>query len=680
MRRLTTVAMLLCTPLAFADEHEGELSGSIELLYRNVDVDGSERKYDEDFDGLDSGLRLGSFSARWFDEQDGNFDYARVDLFGLGGDPYQRSAAEIGRRDRWDLSLSHWQQDYLYDLFELVGNEDGATWDAQREQSEVRLRILPRDGVKLHLGFQESRRSGDSLFMKDISRNLFQLDAPLDQEQRRFTIGADFKLGPVNVVLRQVQREYDNRFDNSTEDNPGIEDGATSELDLYDWRQRDEGEAPWTTLTVSSPLGERADLTVKIFGTVFGEEELDSAVDVELLGTAFNGNPLGGECAASGDPCNDDADCDAITAGDVCVPLLGTSRATLEGDTLLAQVDLGFDLSPSVALNLQYESFERDLDGRLDRDLDGDGAFEDLDEDGTPGTTTRLEDERSTATLLVSFAPTRRFSGRVGYRLIEHELIRDGFGGPRDADYDSGDDETILVGAVVDAADWLRLTADYEEGDLDQAFASTSLRETDQLRVRARIRPRDGLNVDLSYRDFENRNLSSNFRNAATVIDFDHIFAGESYSAEIRHQAGERVRYTLRWAMQEVDSDTGILFDTAGFGGTAPGRSLFVNDNTQISGRVDFGIGANCSGYLRFATTESDGNNTVVDLTAPSTPALVNDLLIVQEFDDLEVGFDYRLNSSLRVGLSLRDFDYDDMNDLLDYDSRQAIVRVGLEF
>jgi len=679
MRKLIPIAILAVVLPGLADDHDKKLSGSVELLYRNVDVNGNDNKYDEDFDGAGSGVRLGSFSANWFDEDNGRFDYARLDLFGLGGDPYQRSSLEVGSRDKWDLAVSHWQQDYLYDLFDFVSDEDGASWDAQRQQSDVRLRILPNENLKLIFSFQETERTGDSLVLRDISREVFQLDAPLDQQQRRYTVGADFSIGKVNVVFRQMQREYENRFDNLAENNSGIED-AQSAVAVYDWRQLDEGDSSWTTLTLSSQLGKRADFTFNLFGTLLGEEEITSDVDFEVLGTNFSGNPFGGECAATSAVCNNDDDCDAVTPGDVCVPLSGISDARLEGDTLLAQLDLGFDLSSSVALNLQYESFDRDLNGQLDRDLDGDGTFEDPDDDGTDGTTTRLDHQLSTATVTLHFAPSRIFSGRVGYRLIDHELTRSGFGDPRDADYDSGDDETIVLGFVLSPIDWLRLTGDYEEGDVEQAFVSTSLRKSDHLRLRARVQPRDTVRLDFSYRDFENQNLSPNFRTGNTVIDFDHVFKGTSYSAEIWHQAAERVRWTVRYAMQEVDSNTGIEFDDAGFSVEVPGQSLFINDNTELSARVDFGLGSRTDAYVRFSDIESDGDNTINDLTVPTAPVLVGNLRIIQDFQDIEAGFNYRLDSGLYVGFSYRDFDYDDLNDLLDYDSGQAIVRVGLEF
>ena len=60
-----TIACLLIALASFAlpamaDEGDGALEGEVDIAYRNVSIDGSERKYDEDYDGLESGFFLGS--------------------------------------------------------------------------------------------------------------------------------------------------------------------------------------------------------------------------------------------------------------------------------------------------------------------------------------------------------------------------------------------------------------------------------------------------------------------------------------------------------------------------------------------------------------------------------------------------------------------------------------------
>ena len=672
-------------PNVFGEESGDGLSGSVEFLYRNVDVRGSERKYDEDFDALASGGRIANFAADWLNGDEAGVDYARINLQGLGGDPYERNDFRIGKQGSWEFKIKRWRQNYIYDLFELVDDEDGNRFDTERQQTQVGLTIRPSKGVRLVFEFQETDRTGDSLFVKDVSRELFRLEAPLNQRVRRYIAGADFRIGKANVIFRQQARDYRNDFVNLAEGNAGLEVDGPTQLNAYDWQQLDTGDTPLTTLAVSAPIGDRFDVSFELFGTVFGEEDFDSEVDVEQLGLDFAGNEFGGECAATGVPCGSDASCDAATPGDVCVPLLGRSRSTLEGDSLVASLEFGVAITPDLSLNLAYETLDRDLDGRLDRDLDGDGSFEDLDGDGTPGSVTRFEQQVETMTALVDYQASRAVGLRVGYRLIDRELDRSGFGGPRDTDFESDGDETVILGVNCRPTDWLRIDADYEDGQIDRGFTAPSFFEREQLRARLTITPEDGMRLGLSFRDNQNNNVSPNFRlegnNAlTTVIDNRHEFDGRSWSADWWHKPSAAVQYTLRYALQDFDSNTGVLFDTAGFGAAAPGTSVFDSENTQVQGRVDFRISQRWRGFARAWSVESDGENVVFDATDPAAVSLLNLEPIDQQMSDVEAGADYTLPSGVWLGVSLRSFDYDDQNDRLDYDGEIVSLRAGLRF
>jgi hypothetical protein len=67
-----------------------------------------------------------------------------------------------------------------------------------------------------------------------------------------------------------------------------------------------------------------------------------------------------------------------------------------------------------------------------------------------------------------------------------------------------------------------------------------------------------------------------------------------------------------------------------------------------------------------------DGAFWNADLTLPMTPLLVNSELIMQDYLDSEVGVNYVFDSGLRVGAAYRHFDYDDVNNLLDYDGSMS--------
>ena len=55
-------------------------------------------------------------------------------------------------------------------------------------------------------------------------------------------------------------------------------------------------------------------------------------------------------------------------------------------------------------------------------------------------------------------------------------------------------------------------------------------------------------------------------------------------------------------------------------------------------------------------------------------------LAVVQEYADIEGGLTYSFPSNYYLGARVRSFDYDDYNDLLDYDGEILSVIAGLRF
>jgi predicted CXXCH cytochrome family protein len=477
---IALIMLLLVSIPVVAEEDEKGLTGSVEVLYRNVNQNGSTAKFNEDFDGLSTGGRLGSLSLNWVDEDSELVDYARLDAYGLGGDPFERIYGRIGSKDRYELRIDYTKQDYIYNLFELMPDEDGSSWDSTRRKTDIGLTLHVTKKLDVFFKYRDGDRSGNSSFMKDINRNLFRLETPLDYELNRYSAGVNFEVGPVNIVVSQMHRSYDNNFNNTTEGDLGLEAGG-GVLFSYDWMQRDRGNSDWTNIKVSSPLGRRANLTVSLLGTLLGEDELKSTVDVEQLGLDANGNEYGGSCAISGITCGTDTTCDAVTPGDVCVADQGVSDADLEGDVLVIDADLSVTLVRPLALHLRYRSLERDFEGIALRDLDGDGIPEDINGDGMAVTSTRFDYEIETTAAVLEYRPNSKVGVRGGYKVLERELVRDGFGPPpppgepddfRDTDFKSDDDKTVLLGLVLRPVDWFRFNADYEDGDVEQPFTA----------------------------------------------------------------------------------------------------------------------------------------------------------------------------------------------------------------
>ena len=194
-------AVLIASP-ALAEEADGT-QGEVELLYRSVSIDGSKNKFDEDFDGLESGTRLGHLFMNWLKPDSSSLDYATLEFYGLGGEPFESSALKLGRKDSFKLRLSHRKQSYLYDLFSVSDDEDGHLFNTDNRRTDFDLSIFAGDNVEFMVGYDEVRRTGSSLFMKDIQHDLFRLETPIDRETRRYSAGVRFSLGRARVQCRR---------------------------------------------------------------------------------------------------------------------------------------------------------------------------------------------------------------------------------------------------------------------------------------------------------------------------------------------------------------------------------------------------------------------------------------------------------------------------------------------
>jgi hypothetical protein len=660
-------ALLLFSLAAASEENENELEGSVELIYRDVSVDGSSRKYAEDFDDLDSGARLGSLSLHWLPGGSNLLDYVDLSASGLGGDPFERTSLRLGRKDSYELSVNHMKQSYFYNLFELEPDEDGHAWDTKRQMTDVKLKLHPTEKLGVLFRYEQGRRTGSSLFMKDIERELFQIDSPLDQTLRRYTVGANLQLGKADIAFQHSLRRYDNQLNSHTDDNLGIEE-AISSLDNYSWMQDDSGETDWTSLRVHAPLGDRVNLTVAVAGTFLGDEEISSRVHLDAGGTTYEG-----VCSASGLSCESDEDCEPVSAipGDVCIanPFSvtdGSSTADLVGDVTLIDADISVMLVDSLDFHLQYRSLDRDLNGMAERDLDGDGVSQMVD--------TRNDYAISTATALFDYRPTRKIRMRAGYRTIDREMIRNGFIGYRNSEYKS-DDDTLIFGLNVKPTSWFSLNVDHEDGDIAQPLNASAAQDRKHTRIRSRFTPKKDMNIDLAYLDFENRNTAPDFRMPSSR--WNSLVEGSTWSAAFWHKANKMVSYTFRYAEQEVDSMVGVVIDQDDFGGAVEaGDSIFNNDNTQYSGQVNLDWAEAWKTFVRYWFAEADGNN----LLSGEISGVVNDRPLGQEFRNAEIGLTYSFGGGIFVGASLRDIDYDDVNDLLDYDGQIFTLRLGTTF
>jgi hypothetical protein len=573
----------------------------VEVVYRGVNVDGNQRKYDEDFDGLSSGAAITNLFLDWRDLGLKTIDYARIDASGLGGDPYQHLGIRFGSKDTYDLTFNYRSQDYLYSLFQLYGDEDGHTWSTKRRISNLKFTYYVTPKANVFFEFRDNQRSGNSLFMKYIEGDLFRLETPIDIEETRYAVGTTLNVGPVDVYFRQTLRDYENDFNNFTEGNAGLNLTDLTTLDSYDWQQRERGDGNLSELKIHAALGERVDLTL---GTLIGDDDLTNRVNVNAGGTGFSGT-----CAVGGGACDTDADCDAIVPGDVCVanPVSvtdGSSDTRAEVDYTVFDADLSWTVIEKVILHFRYWSLHRNLRSTGEIDLSGTGV--------PVGAGTTIDWSVDSLAFIVEAHPIPTLTFDVGYRVRDRALDRNGFLGNRNADFKSDGDETVVAGLAWRPIDWFRLDADYEDADNDQAFTNVSPYEVKRKRIRTLFTPLDDdMRIDLSYLDFENTNNATDFRPFNTF--FGSSIDGTTWSGSFWYRPIPAVDFLLRYAEQEIDSVTNVIYDLDLFGSTAPGTSVFDNTNEDLLVRVNFSWAEPWNAYVRYWSTQSDGANPLLD-------------------------------------------------------------------
>ena len=277
--------------------------------------------------------------------------------------------------------------------------------------------------------------------------------------------------------------------------------------------------------------------------------------------------------------------CNAGISGNICIPdnysiTDGNSRADIRADFLVLDVDLSVQLREGLDLHLQGRTLDRDVETTHLRDLDGNGVADDLEGtvlDATPGSITTVDYSLNTLTALLDYAPSDRYRFRFGYRTIDRELDRDGFefgtNDFRNTPFESDSDDTLILGATLRPIDWFRLDANFEEGDITQAFTAVAPMETNRVRVRARFTPQSDMRIDVRYSGYENTNLGIDFRQAddctAPGADIESgcwtgRAEGTTYSGRVWHRPLPVLDYWFSWSRNDVDSAFRIRFDHRG--------------------------------------------------------------------------------------------------------------------
>jgi hypothetical protein len=338
---------------------------------------------------------------------------------------------------------------------------DPHTWDTRRRFFNGKLDIHATKNIRVRIGADHNDRDGRSTTTRQLQREVFVLDRPVDQAASSFWVGADFRVGWAEISLEQREVDWENRWQLTTSQNPGIDNG-TADLDDYAQLQTTDASTPITRLSARGrPL--------RWFRFSLAYAMAQTELDYDTQG-AWSGQDFDGL--------------------DFDTTLTNTGR--LERDSDLIELDLWFGLLRNLDLIADFSRRAYDQDGTIDSietQTGGTGA-------GLYVVQGDLRNELDLETygLTLDWRVSNKLSlaGGVGWqrRTADFPLA----GPPVQTD------RTLYRAGV----NWrpsriFDLRFDVEQGDDDNPYTPVSPTSSDRVRMAFHVRPLSTLDVSLTF-------------------------------------------------------------------------------------------------------------------------------------------------------------------------------------
>lgn len=436
------------------------LRGLFDAGIRWSDVSGNNAKYREDLN-YGTGPRLFNLDLSLSPTGDGPVDVAQVFAHGLG-DPYESLGFTLKKFDRFTLRYRRNTSAYFYRDTTLPVEEASVSassagdfhhfgFDRQNDRLGFEFKVAPRS--KAFFNFNRQTRLGSSTTTLDISRDEFELDQPLNETKNDYTVGLQTAWPRVSFYLDHTYRDYENDRriflpGASVGENPA----DSTETFFYEQLLPFDFTMPQTTVKVNARPTARLTVTG---GVIYSDLTADFSHSEESRGVSFTGTPF-----------------DSVA----------TSQGALGRQTTLVDLDLAYDLTAHVALIGGVRS------GRFDQEsmLVGLEPNPTQVATGVDISTTIVEAgaqvfPRSGVTLTGGLRSEQRDT-----EIFEDDTLADRVETTR---------ATYFVNGVIRPARSVSVLGEYERGTYDNPFTLVAPTTLDRVKLRARLRPLDGLTL-----------------------------------------------------------------------------------------------------------------------------------------------------------------------------------------
>ncbi len=340
---LLPLLIVLAAPPSHAEEEPRPFSLGFEAGYRSVSVDGNLDKYREDVNLSDNALRLFSLDLDWRPAKESWLDELTLSAEGIGGEPYESARFTLRKAGLYDLKARYRSSDYFYADQGWYFREGGDlhTWNARRSFYDLDFSWHAAPWVTVRAGADRMDRGGGSTTTRDIQRNVFLLDRPVDQLASTYWVGADFRAGWANITVEERYASYENRWVMTSPASNGLDSGGAT-LDAYSQTQDQKGDAPVSRILVSG-----APLEWLRFSATWART--DASLDYDVEG-AWNG-----------------LDYDDSPAGNPPEPYATTlaNSGSVDRNTDTWGADVTFAALDNLDLTVDYTRWSYDQDGNI---------------------------------------------------------------------------------------------------------------------------------------------------------------------------------------------------------------------------------------------------------------------------------------------------------------------------
>lgn len=206
--------------IMFAVPAVAEVTGDILLGWRNVSVSGSENKYQQHVNLSDGGRLVGLNMNYKREEPTAQLpDQINISLRNLGGDPFENIHIGVRKFGRYNFNYDRRRSEYFYNdllidpMDASINSSTGGDFhhfNFERVQDSISLDLRLTARASADLRFDRYTREGGSTTTRDIQRDEFELEQPIDEINQGVTLGIQYRWDTLTLAVEQRFREFDN--------------------------------------------------------------------------------------------------------------------------------------------------------------------------------------------------------------------------------------------------------------------------------------------------------------------------------------------------------------------------------------------------------------------------------------------------------------------------------------